>query len=214
MRCETHALAAGADGRCVLCLRSARDSGGARDAAAGGANGTVRVFAALGVLFAVVLGGGSIYRFGLLRAADRSLPIIGPTLADTRASSVPPPTTTAASTAPGANANDRANDVALQRQLQEERDAQWRRALASVRIVVYTTSWCPSCKKAKAWLRESAIPFEERDIEASAEYARQMRALHSELIPTIDIEGDVDIGFSEQWVTSARENAARRKLPR
>jgi hypothetical protein len=41
-----------------------------------------------------------------------------------------------------------------------------------------------------------------------------MRALHSESIPTIDIEADVDIGFREQWVTNARENAASRKLPR
>ena len=205
MRCERHAIAGGADGRCILCLRDERGAGGGD---ASGPTGTVRVFAVLGVGFALVLGGGSFYRFGLHRATAPAAPI-GPALVDMRA---PAATTTTTSTeAPGANPRDRAADVELARVRREE---EWRSALASVRVVVYTTSWCPSCKAAKAWLRESTIPFEERDIESSTEYARQMKALGARAIPTFDIEGDVKTGFSEQWVTSTRESVARRKLTR
>ena len=206
MRCETHALAGGADGRCVLCLREER---GADGSGASGPNVTARVFAALGVGFALVLGGGSFYRFGLHHAgaASPSATPIGPAVVDMRG----PATTTTSTEAPGANPRDRAADAELARVRREE---EWRSALASVRVVVYTTQWCPSCKGAKAWLHESAIPFEERDIEASAEYARQMKALGAKAIPTFDIEGDVKTGFSEQWVTSTRERVARRKLPR
>ena len=206
MRCETHALAGGADGRCVLCLR---DEGGVAGSGPSGPNVTARVFTVLGVAFALVLGGGSFYRFGLNHAGatSPSAAPIGPTLVDMRA----PAATTTSNEAPGANPRDRAADAELAR---VRRDEEWRSALASVRIVVYTTKWCPSCKSAKAWLRESSIPFEERDIEASAEYDRQMKALGAKAIPTFDIEGDVKTGFSEQWVTSTRERVARRKLPR
>ncbi len=40
------------------------------------------------------------------------------------------------------------------------------------KILVYTTSWCPDCHRAKAWLREQGIPFEEIDIEQNPEAAR------------------------------------------
>ena len=40
------------------------------------------------------------------------------------------------------------------------------------KIIVYTTSWCPDCHRAKAWLRDQGIPFEEIDIEQNPAAAR------------------------------------------
>jgi glutaredoxin len=73
-------------------------------------------------------------------------------------------------------------------------------------VVVYSTSWCPACRKAKAWLKANGVPYEDRDIEASRTYAMQMRALNPRMsIPTIDVEGDVSVGFSAEWLEVALE---------
>jgi len=74
------------------------------------------------------------------------------------------------------------------------------------RVLVYTTSWCPTCRAAKGWLTANHVPFEERDIEASDTYASEMRALNPRMsIPTFNIEGEVFVGFSAAWVTEAVE---------
>jgi glutaredoxin len=76
-------------------------------------------------------------------------------------------------------------------------------ANAPARVVVYTTSWCPACRKAKAWLRENRVPFEERDIEANRSYAAELRARNPRMsIPTIDVNGDVSVGFSSSWIVA------------
>jgi len=36
------------------------------------------------------------------------------------------------------------------------------------RVVLYSTSWCPYCKKAKAYLKQKGIVFSEYDIEKNA----------------------------------------------
>ena len=58
-----------------------------------------------------------------------------------------------------------------------DREAAARAALQRVPITVYTTSWCPVCKRAKAWMRSNAIPFTERDVEADPK--RRGRAARS-----------------------------------
>ena len=44
------------------------------------------------------------------------------------------------------------------------------------KVVMYSTSWCGYCKKAKAWLQSHKIPFTEYDIEASKAYHRDYKA--------------------------------------
>ncbi len=199
MRCEKHGLAAGADGLCVVCRREARAS------APPPPNATLRVFGVLGGAFVLVLVGGAIYR---ARSSAADAPIVAAS-DPSRASS--PTSTSAATTSTATRDLDR--DLEEVRRKQQQGDTDMRQALANVRVVVYTTQWCPRCKEAKAWLRLNSIAFDERDVDASPEYSRQMHALSSRSIPTFDIEGEVNIGFNEQWVTSARERVARRKMP-
>jgi glutaredoxin len=79
-------------------------------------------------------------------------------------------------------------------------------------VVVYTTSWCPVCKRAKTWLNGSGVAYEERDVESSREYAREMARINPRgSVPTIDLDGDVMIGFSETKMASMLERAAQRR---
>jgi len=88
-------------------------------------------------------------------------------------------------------------------------------SIDGLRVVVYTTSWCPVCKRAKAWMTARGIPYEEHDIEASSENARQNRAINPRgSIPTFDVEGDVMIGFSEGDLVATMQRAAERRAAR
>ena len=86
-----------------------------------------------------------------------------------------------------------------------------------VRVVMYTTSWCPVCKRAKEWMNRRQIAFEERDVEASRDAARKMHAINPRGgVPTFDVEGQVLVGFSERDLLGTMEHAAakqRERLP-
>jgi glutaredoxin len=73
-----------------------------------------------------------------------------------------------------------------------------------VKLVVYTTSWCSACRRAKKWMTEQGIAYEERDVESSPENARHLRAISPRgAVPTFDVGGKVIVGFAEHELTSA-----------
>jgi glutaredoxin len=86
-------------------------------------------------------------------------------------------------------------------------------SLSDVSVVVYTTGWCSVCKRAKAWMSEQGIGYEERNVESSADYASAMRALNPKgSVPTFDVDGEVMIGFSEQGLLATMKRAAQRHM--
>jgi glutaredoxin len=88
-------------------------------------------------------------------------------------------------------------------------------SIEDVPVVVYTTSWCPVCRRAKAWMASQGIAYEDRDIESSRENAVLIRTLNPRgSIPTFDIDGDVMIGFSESNLVAMMRRAARRRAAR
>jgi glutaredoxin len=88
-------------------------------------------------------------------------------------------------------------------------------SLEGLRVVIYTTSWCPVCKRAKAWMASHGVPYEEHDIEASRDDARMNRTINPRgSIPTFDIEGDVMVGFSEDGLVATMQRAAQRRAAR
>jgi glutaredoxin len=88
-------------------------------------------------------------------------------------------------------------------------------SLSDVHLVVYTTSWCGVCRRAKSWMNSQGIAYEDRDVETSSENLREMRALNPRgSVPTFDVEGTVLVGFSERALVSSMQRAAQRRVDR
>ncbi len=86
-------------------------------------------------------------------------------------------------------------------------------ARRSVRVTVYTTSWCPHCTRARNWLRANEINFAEHDIEQSASARRDRDRINPQGgVPTVDIDGQVLTGFGEQNWERAIASAAQRRV--
>ena len=71
-------------------------------------------------------------------------------------------------------------------------------------VTLYTTSWCPACKRAKAWLKGKQVAYVERDVESDSA-ARSELAAEAEKqgvgkrgVPVLDAYGKLAEGFSEQ----------------
>jgi glutaredoxin len=86
---------------------------------------------------------------------------------------------------------------------------------ADVHVVVYTTSWCPHCREAKAWMASRGISYEERDIEASTDNGVMLKEINPRGgVPTFDVDGDVMVGFSAGSLASLLQHAHARQAAR
>jgi len=64
-------------------------------------------------------------------------------------------------------------------------------------VVIYTTSWCPFCKKAKAYLTANNIEFIERDIEQGDERIKKLyQSIGLKGVPKIVIGDKAINGFN------------------
>jgi glutaredoxin len=72
-------------------------------------------------------------------------------------------------------------------------------------VVLYCTPWCPSCPRARTYLKERGISFLEVDISRDREAARRVRgwANGNETTPTFDIKGTVIVDFDRTKVEQA-----------
>lgn len=78
-------------------------------------------------------------------------------------------------------------------------------------VRLYTTAWCPHCKRAKQWLDAQHVAYEEIDLEASP----GARLAHRKVsprgsIPTLDANGEVVVGFDAGAYRAAIDRGARR----
>jgi len=66
-------------------------------------------------------------------------------------------------------------------------------------VVMYCTSWCPDCRRARTWLNAHQIPFREVDITRNRTAAAQVRgwARGHETTPTFNIDGTIIVHFNE-----------------
>lgn len=82
---------------------------------------------------------------------------------------------------------------------------------ARVQVVLYTTQWCSVCASARDWFRSRGIPVTERDVERSPQAAAAHRRLApSRVVPVIDVEGHILVGFVADEVRQAVDEAAWR----
>ena len=78
--------------------------------------------------------------------------------------------------------------------------------LGDEKVIMYSTSWCPYCAKAREFLQQANIPFEEKDIEASPQAAAEHRALGGIGIPLLKIRATTIDGFDTQAIRQAIES--------
>jgi glutaredoxin len=63
-------------------------------------------------------------------------------------------------------------------------------------VIMYSTSWCGYCKKARQYFTRNSIPFREFDIEKSKKAAREYKKLKGRGVPVILIGKRRMNGFS------------------
>lgn len=70
--------------------------------------------------------------------------------------------------------------------------------MAQAEVVMYATSWCPYCARARQLLTEKGIPFTEIDIDAQPQAREEMirRSGGRHTVPQVFI-GDTHVGGSD-----------------
>ncbi len=69
-------------------------------------------------------------------------------------------------------------------------------------VKVYSTSTCPYCAMAKAFLKEKNIPFEDVDVGANPEAANEMIEKSGQMgVPVIEIDGKIIVGFNKEAIS-------------
>lgn len=77
-----------------------------------------------------------------------------------------------------------------------------------VTVTMYMTTWCPHCRRARAWLEQKGYRFEMRDVDRDDEAAAILSSLNPRgAVPTFDVGGRVVFGFSPQRLEAAIRRA-------
>lgn len=79
----------------------------------------------------------------------------------------------------------------------------------SAEVVIYTTSWCGYCRKAKQYLTSRKVNFVEKDVEKDQAAARELAAKAAAAkvrptgVPVIDVKGKLILGFDQPALDAA-----------
>ncbi|MBN1405872.1 MAG: glutaredoxin family protein [Candidatus Omnitrophica bacterium] len=64
------------------------------------------------------------------------------------------------------------------------------------KVTVYSTPTCPYCIRAKQFLKENGVSFDDVDISLSPERVDEMVQKSGQMsVPVLDIEGEIVVGF-------------------
>lgn len=63
-------------------------------------------------------------------------------------------------------------------------------------VVMYSASWCSSCKRVREYFRSSQIPFTEYDMEKSQKGINDYARLNGQAIPLLIVNGVMQYGLS------------------
>jgi len=84
-----------------------------------------------------------------------------------------------------------ARAIAIGRELGAASSAMAEAPTSDGRLVVYTTSFCPYCRKAKAWFDDRQIAYVERNVDFDTSARDEWNALGGRSVPLIAIDGQV-----------------------
>lgn len=107
------------------------------------------------------------------------------------------------------------HDTKVARRPQKPSKEELRVLERQVGVTLYTTSWCPHCRSARAYMREAGISFVEHDIDRDQSAKADMERLNPEGgVPTIDVDGIVMGGWSSRNLHIAMKQAALKRWKR
>lgn len=75
------------------------------------------------------------------------------------------------------------------------------------KVILYSTTWCGYCKKAKRWFRQNKIQFKEYDTEKSERGRRDYKKMNGRSVPIIKVGKQRINGFSPNNLTQALRKA-------
>ena len=83
-------------------------------------------------------------------------------------------------------------------------------------IIMYTTSWCPDCRAAKAYLKRKGLTWQEVDIDGDPAAAARVVQLSGgyRTIPTFDIDGTIVVDFDLERLELALSQLGTRPGPK
>jgi glutaredoxin len=82
-------------------------------------------------------------------------------------------------------------------------------AAGKVRVLMYATSWCPYCAKARAYFGKKGIAYAEYDVERSAAANAEFKRLGGRGVPLILVGREKMSGFSERGFDALLARASR-----
>jgi glutaredoxin len=89
----------------------------------------------------------------------------------------------------------------------KSKSAEEKRSYSNIDVILYLTSWCGYCRKAKEYLRSLNVNVIEYDIEKNPDKAKEMlsKTGGSRGVPVIDVEGIIIRGYSQRAIEDAVE---------
>ena len=223
LRCQRHALAAGPDGMCALCRSESLPPARAYPA---------WVLGSLLAATLLVCGGALAYRtfqslaipstapsgaHALISAAEPlaeeppSEAITEPPIVVTE-----PAPRTAAPPAAAAVSEPAATAVALTPPAPSRpppSEAELRAALSATPIVMYATTWCGVCRKARQFLNANGFKYREIDADQTPGSWDKIQELGGRrAVPVIVVDGDVSVGLDTERIMKAAAKSMERRL--
>ncbi len=73
--------------------------------------------------------------------------------------------------------------------------------MADRKVIVYSTPTCPWCTRAKQYLKQAGVDFEEKDVSVDVKAAKEMVELTKQMgVPVIVIDGNPVVGFDKKRI--------------
>lgn len=71
-------------------------------------------------------------------------------------------------------------------------------------VKVYSTSTCPFCTRAKQFLKDNNVQFEDIDVALDQSLSEEMVKKSGQMgVPVLDIEGEIIVGFDKDKIEKA-----------
>jgi len=72
------------------------------------------------------------------------------------------------------------------------------------KVTIYSTPTCPYCIRAKQFLKDNSIQFENIDVASNPDKAQEMVDKSGQMgVPVIDVDGNIITGFDKEAISKA-----------